>query len=80
MNDLKINQFFINISKLCELLFPIHRCITGNGTRETLKILKKKIKLEIYEIPTGTKAFDWQIPQEWNILDGYILNCHTIFT
>ena len=74
MNDLKINQFFINISKLCELLFPIHRCITGNGTRETLKILKKKIKLEIYEIPTGTKAFDWQIPQEWNILDGYILN------
>ena len=74
MNDSKINQFSTKVSKLCELLFPIHRCITGNGTRETLKILKNNIDLTLHEIPTGTKVFDWQIPQEWNISDAYILN------
>jgi aminopeptidase-like protein len=55
-------------------LFPICRSITGNGVRETLKIIQKYIPLTIHEIPTGTKAFDWTIPKEWNIDDGYILD------
>ncbi len=55
-------------------LYPICRSITGNGVRETLKIIKKVIPLEIREIPTGTKVFDWTIPKEWNIKDAYIKN------
>ncbi len=60
--------------QLMEELFPICRSITGNGVRQTLKILKKYIPLEIHEVPTGTKVFDWTIPKEWNIQDACIIN------
>jgi len=62
------------IYKLIKELFPICRSITGNGVRETLEIIKKHISLETYEIPTGTKVFDWTIPKEWNIDDAYIID------
>jgi aminopeptidase-like protein len=53
-------------------LYPICRSITGDGIRETLKKIKKRIPLEISEVPTGTKVFDWTVPKEWNIRDAYI--------
>lgn len=63
------------IYHLCETLFPISRSITGEGVRETLKIIKEHLPgLEIYEVPSGTKAFDWTVPKEWNIRDAYIID------
>src|SRR5271156_2364129 len=55
-------------------LYPICRSITGNGARETLRMLRKHIALDIREGPTGTPVFDWVIPKEWNIRDAYIKN------
>ena len=56
-------------------LFPICRSITGSGIRKTLKIIKNEFpKLKIYNVPSGTKVFDWNIPPEWNIKDAYILD------
>jgi aminopeptidase-like protein len=60
--------------KLADRLYPICRSITGNGVRETLSILKETIPMDIVEIPTGTKVFDWEIPEEWNIKDAWIKN------
>jgi aminopeptidase-like protein len=57
---------------LIKQLFPICRSITGNGNRLTLEIIKQIIPIEIKEVPTGTKVFDWTIPKEWNIHDAYI--------
>ena len=57
---------------LAERLYPICRSITGNGTRETIKILQEFIPIKITEIPSGTKVFDWEIPEEWNISDAWI--------
>ena len=63
------------IYNLCKQLWPITRSITGNGVRETLNIIKQHIPdLTIYEVPTGTKCFDWNIPKEWNIKDAYIID------
>lgn len=55
-------------------LYPICRSITGDGVRDTLKIIGELIPLKVTEVATGTKVFDWNIPREWNIKDAYIKN------
>jgi aminopeptidase-like protein len=63
------------IYSLCVELFPICRSITGNGVRKTLQILQNYIpELNIIEVPSGTQAFDWTVPKEWNINDAYIID------
>jgi aminopeptidase-like protein len=52
---------------LLKSLFPICRSLTGNGVRETVRILQEHVPLNVYEFPTGTECFDWTIPNEWNI-------------
>ncbi len=62
---------------LCKELYPINRSITGNGVRESLKLIQNKIPIQIHEIATGTKVFDWTVPQEWNVKDAYVIDLST---
>ena len=78
-NRLKMNY---NNSKLgdelhllCDRLFPINRSLTGKGVRKTLSILKEYLpEMVVCEVPSGTKCFDWTIPDEWNINSAYIIS------
>ena len=58
---------------LAEKLFPIGRSLTGQGVRDSLNILKEEIPdLQICEIKSGEQVFDWSVPKEWEITEGYI--------
>ncbi|HRI37859.1 MAG TPA: DUF4910 domain-containing protein [Nitrospira sp.] len=59
---------------LIKELYPICRSITGDGVRETLRIIGQRISLEMREVPSGTKVFDWTVPLEWNVTDAYVMN------
>lgn len=68
------HEIGFTIYRLISELYPICRSITGNGVRKTFDIIKKHIPITVYEIPTGTRVFDWTVPKEWNIRDAYIKN------
>jgi aminopeptidase-like protein len=71
---IKRNETAGEMFRLVAELYPICRSITGDGVRKTLNMLREYIPLEINEVATGTRVFDWTIPREWNINDAYIRN------
>ncbi len=72
---MKSNSLGQEMHLLGKELFPINRSLTGEGVRETLNILKKELpNLDIHSVESGTQAFDWIVPPEWNIKDAYVLD------
>jgi aminopeptidase-like protein len=69
-NDSKGKQML----SLIKSLYPICRSITGDGVRKTLNLIQREIPIEVREVISGTKVFDWTVPKEWNINDAYIKN------
>lgn len=55
-----------------ERLYPIARSLTGDGVRETLRVLAESVPLKTVSVPSGTEVFDWTIGDEWNVRAAYI--------
>ena len=56
-----------------EDLFPLNRSLSGKYNRETLKYIKNILPdLNIKSFKSGTKVFDWTVPDEWNVEEAYI--------
>ena len=53
------------------------RSLTGKGVVETLEYIQEIIPLEIKQVKSGTKVFDWTVPPEWNINDAYVIDVKT---
>ena len=65
----------VNMFKIVKDLFPICRSITGPGIQKSLKYIENIIPdFKRLKIKSGTKVFDWIVPKEWIIKDGYILD------
>jgi len=63
------------IYNFAEQLWGINRSITGNGVRQTLQLIQRHLpNLRIVEVPTGSKVFDWEVPQEWCVDEAYIID------
>ncbi len=54
-------------------LFPICRSLTGDGVRETLAYIKQIVPaVTVGEIASGTKVYDWVIPNEWSVREAFV--------
>ena len=64
------------IDRAFQDLFPINRSLTGEGVKQTFDYLKKNIlpNGKVKSLPSGTNVFDWEVPEEWEVLDAYVLN------
>ncbi len=74
---LKGSPSLSNVGAFCHAmatdLFPVCRSISGPGVRQTLGYLKERVpQLQVHAVPSGTKVFDWTVPQEWSVRDAYI--------
>lgn len=72
-------------------LYPIFRGITGEGVRETLRLLQRVAPIELHEVASGEQVLDWTVPREWTyraarltgpdgevIADADVLNLHLV--
>jgi len=55
-------------------LYPICRSITGDGVRQSLRMITERIPLSLCEIKSGSSVFDWEVPLEWNIENAAVVS------
>ena len=71
VSDLPPEGAFLH--SLATELLPVHRSLTGNGVRETLRIVRMHLPgLVVHEVPSGTRVLDWTVPDEWNVHSAYL--------
>jgi len=76
LHEIDFEEVGREIFRFAEEAYPICRSITGDGVRETLRILQRTIPLQIREVESGTQVFDWTVPREWNVRDAWVKDPH----
>jgi aminopeptidase-like protein len=66
----------MTIMELADKLWPLNRSILGNGNRETLSLIENYVgkDLDYLKFESGTKVYDWTIPDEWHVDNAYVID------
>ncbi len=57
---------------IIETLYPMNRCLLGEGYDNALKFIEHLIPLEILEFKSGTELGTWTVPDEWIVRDAWV--------
>lgn len=60
------------MEELIKNLYPMNRCLLGEGYDNAVEYLKHLIDLEVISIPSGTKFKMWEVPDEWVVVDAWV--------
>ena len=61
-----------SINLIYKKLFYENRSLLGKGNKNALNILSRVIPIKYHSFTSGTKCFDWTIPQEWVFKKGIL--------
>lgn len=53
-------------------LRPHLRSLTGDGVRATLDVIADEVPIERHSVPSGSRACDWVVPDEWNVAAAHV--------
>mgnify|MGYP002152338160 CR=1 FL=1 len=67
-------EMLSRIRRLSEELWPIARSVCGPGLRTSIGLLARTMSMEIIEVPTGSRVFDWTVPWEWELRQAQLLD------
>ena len=69
LKTMKNNKLY----KLIKKLFPLNRSLAGPENLKTLRELKKiNPNLKICSFNSGTKVYDWVVPNEWKVNEAWV--------
>ncbi len=74
ISDTSSNKIVERLESYFERLWSINRSIAGPGIRESMDILSEIIPTERLKFDTGSKIFDWTVPNEWVAHEAYFVD------
>lgn len=60
------------LKEAIETLYPMNRCLLGEGYDSALTYLNHLFPLDIIEVKSGTKLSTWTVPEEWIVKDAWV--------
>lgn len=77
MADMKTTLGFDDVGQamhdFARRLWPLPRSISGEGLRATLRAIGERLpEFDLVEVPSGSRALDWIVPDEWWINEAWI--------
>lgn len=60
------------MEEIIKQLYPMNRCLLGEGFDNALAYINHLIPLEIIKIKSGTELGTWVVPNEWIVRDAWV--------